>query len=188
MRKQFDTNNIIQARGHRHSGFTLLEGLIALSVISIIISYAFPNLDSFIKRQHGRVAQQTIMQAFKDARADAVNNGQAVVICGSTDGKHCDRGWNQSLIVFRDVNGNHLLDPIDQLIYKKQVTFKGAKLSTYRRYFRVRPMGNLASHPDSFRYCVESQDADQNWRAVVNRLGRVRIDKTERNGEPIRCI
>ena len=51
----------------------------------------------------------------------------------------------------------------------------------------MRWMGALASHPDSFRYCSYSGDEDMNWRAVVNRVGRVRFDKRDRDEGPIRC-
>lgn len=171
----------------RIAGISLLELLIALGITSLLIANALPSFAPILERYHSRMVQHTVLKAFWDARADAVTHGLPVVICGSGDGVNCDYNWNESMIVFRDNNRDEVFNGEDTMLYRKAIVPEGASLRTYRRYFRVRWMGNLASHPDSFRYCSYSGKERMNWRAAVNRVGKVRIDKRDRDGGPVQC-
>ena len=84
-------------------GFTLLELLITGCIIAILAASAAPSFDKYLERKKGMLVRDAIFLAFREAKNDALINHKRVIICGSSDGVHCDYGWNHSLIVFRDL-------------------------------------------------------------------------------------
>ncbi len=100
------------SQAKRQRGFSLIELVMALSIGSILISVAIPNLKVVV--QNNRIQSQIgdFMSDLNLARSEAIKQGRRVTICKSANGSSCttSNGWDQGWIVFVENNGNGLLD------------------------------------------------------------------------------
>lgn len=67
------------------SGFTLLEMLVALGILSLITGLAFPAVQRMTARQQAAAARGTILLALAQARAAAIGGDRAVTLALSPD-------------------------------------------------------------------------------------------------------
>lgn len=103
-------------------GVTLIELLVTLAIIAILAAIAAPSFSDFIakSRVEGRAGE--MVSIFNLARSEALRRGATVSVCKSQNGTSCTTtgDWNQSVLVFSDVNKNGALDGVspnaDQLI------------------------------------------------------------------------
>jgi type IV fimbrial biogenesis protein FimT len=91
----------------RDSGFTLVELLVTLVVVSILLAAGAPAFQDFIK--NNRVTGQTndLVSAIQLARSEALKRGVDTVVCASKDQKTCTNDkdtWVDGWIVFSDLN------------------------------------------------------------------------------------
>jgi type II secretion system protein H len=62
--------------GSREEGFTLVELMVALSVMSIIMAITIPSISNHMALQEIRGSAQQVVDVLRDARDSAVNEGQ----------------------------------------------------------------------------------------------------------------
>jgi len=74
------------------AGFTLIELVITLAIVSIILGYAVPSFAPFLANQRVRTAIADFHHDLTYARADALNNARAVVLEQTTP-LDWRRGW-----------------------------------------------------------------------------------------------
>ena len=91
----------------KEPGFTLVELLITIVVVSILLAAGVPAFQSFIK--NNRVTAQTndLVSAIQLARSEALKRGANVVVCASKDQATCSEDkntWADGWIVFSDLN------------------------------------------------------------------------------------
>jgi type IV fimbrial biogenesis protein FimT len=90
-------------------GFTLVELLITMVVVSVLLATAVPSLMQFVK--NNRLTGQTndLVVAIQMARSEAVKRGTNTVICASSDQVTCtgNTTWASGWIVYSD------FDPTD---------------------------------------------------------------------------
>lgn len=94
----------------RQRGFTLIELMITVVIISIVAGYGVPNLLAFI--QGNRLVTQTneFVTALHLARSEAVKRSSRVTVCASQDGLSCSGAWQGGWIVFADDNNDASFD------------------------------------------------------------------------------
>ncbi len=86
----------------RSAGFTLIELMITVIVLSIVVTIAVPSFISLLQSNQltGQVNQ--LVGALNAARTEAIKMNQHVVLCHSTDGLSCSapsaNGWQGWLI------------------------------------------------------------------------------------------
>jgi type IV fimbrial biogenesis protein FimT len=85
---------------HRPRGFTLIELLVTLVVAAVLMMIALPSFRDLIRRNRVSSASNALIGSLAYARTEAINRGQLVSICPSTDGLACvasgqafDSGW-----------------------------------------------------------------------------------------------
>lgn len=82
-----------------HRGFTLIELMFVLVILSILLLVAVPNYDSVVNESKIDKARYNIASALAFARTEAVKQGQSIrVECGnssacSTSGSWSGEGW-----------------------------------------------------------------------------------------------
>lgn len=70
-------------------GFTLVELLVAMSVLAILISIATPSFSTMLARNKLLASRNDIVNALQFARHESVRTNSAIVVCPSLDGKTC---------------------------------------------------------------------------------------------------
>jgi len=98
------------------SGFTLIEMMIALVVLTVLIVAGFPSFRAILRSN--RIASQTntFLASVNLARTEAIKNNFNAGICASSDGTSCSTAWNTGWIVFDDNNNNGALDGGERIV------------------------------------------------------------------------
>lgn len=81
-------------------GFTLVELMVTLAVLAVLTMVALPSFRDTIRRSRVSAASNALLADLRYARTEAINRGQLVSLCPSSDGSKCtadgtawDAGW-----------------------------------------------------------------------------------------------
>lgn len=97
-------------------GFTLIEMMVAIAVIAILVTVAYPNMQGLIYGQRLSAASNEIIAGVQIARAEAIRRNARVALCASTNGTSCDTasstwaGW----AILADTNADGTPDEMVQ--------------------------------------------------------------------------
>ena len=94
----------------RQQGFTLLEVLVTVGIISIVTALALPALGGVLGNSELRSTGNSLVHALQSARSEAVKRITPVGLCPSTNPDvaepACGGSYTQGWIVYVDENGN----------------------------------------------------------------------------------
>ena len=101
----------------RH-GYTLIELLITLSVVSILSMTVFPNLSALIAQERSTVLTNSLAGALAYARSESVTKQITVITCQSNNLSECNHSenWHNGWIIFADKNKNKQRDSGETLL------------------------------------------------------------------------
>ena len=92
----------------RENGFTLVELLITIVIVTTLLAMSVPSFKDFLK--NNRLVAQTngLVAALQLARSEAVKRGTDTVICASSNLTSCtgNGDWDKGWIVFSDIDRN----------------------------------------------------------------------------------
>lgn len=100
---------------HTH-GFSLIEALTCLLLLSILLSITTTSLGRVIQQQRYQAAASDMINALNYARSKAITHKQRISLCAGQT--HCENSqrWQQQLLIFSDLNGNGQIDTDDTLL------------------------------------------------------------------------
>lgn len=100
------------------AGFTLLECLIAMLVISAILCIALPSYMNSIATARVVHAESVLFEHLTDSMRHSIVGGSSVVMCISPDGSQCSSGtsWSGGWIAFADIDDSRSRDPNEPVI------------------------------------------------------------------------
>lgn len=99
----------------RAMGFSLLESLIVLAVISVLTASGLSVMDGFRRyRFYNDINAQLSMLAF--ARSTAASRYVSVSICPSENGVICGKQWAKGMLAFEDYDGDSALGARDKVL------------------------------------------------------------------------
>lgn len=87
---------------NREKGFTLLELMVALTVLAILLGIGVPSFNAFVETSRLRTAVHDLNTAVLTARSEAVSRRQNAIACrANSTNTACDFGtdWSQGWIV-----------------------------------------------------------------------------------------
>ena len=112
MKKLNESQNIMTR------GFTLIELMVTLAVLSIVLLVGAPSFENLIRdgRLTSQINQSIGLIAF--ARSEASKRtATTITVCGSSDEATCNtNNWESGWLVMSDVDGNQTLDAGDELL------------------------------------------------------------------------
>lgn len=175
------------------NAFTLLEVLFSLAIILFLISLAAPSIQALILKSSIKTQALEIRRALELARGLAVSQGVVFKLCTSDQSYQCVKHSGLRLLVFRDSDNNHRLDPTESL-YLDRTLQQAIKLSASgRSYIRFKNSGE-ALDSGNFLVCAKNRAIDFGRQAIVFRSGRIRLSKDnnhdgydDRGKQQIRC-
>lgn len=95
----------------RSFGFTLVELMIAIAVLTILVTIAAPSFRTTIQNNRITTQLNDFVSSLQLARSEAVKRAQPVSLCISSDSASCTgANWGQGWIVFLDIDGDGALD------------------------------------------------------------------------------
>jgi type IV fimbrial biogenesis protein FimT len=171
----------------RQRGFTLVEALTVLAVVSVLFGLAAPGLREAADAMRVRAATSQLLSELNHARAEAIRRNARVVVCKSRDLETCaDAGeWDQGWIVFHDANNNAARDADEAVIRRVQGAGEGLRIvgnGTVADYVSFTGFGGPRLTSGAFQagtitVCRASGEAAEARQLVVNAVGRARIQK-----------
>lgn len=92
-------------------GFTLIELIVTLAVVSILLLTGIPMLNQMTTSNRLSTQINTVAGSLAIARSESIKRGTSITLCGSTDGATCDTdSWESGWIIFADADNNAVLD------------------------------------------------------------------------------
>lgn len=168
------------------SGFTLLEALVVLAVLSVLLGLAAPALTGLRERQQLQARAEALWNSLMLARTQAVLHQQHVTVCTASNGA-CDPAadWHAGWLVFLDPNRNGQRDADERLIEQVDALPGALRITgnaTVNRIIGYGAEGRSESLTGAFQagtvsVCTFGQS--QAWQVVINAVGRPRLQKTE---------
>lgn len=170
-------------RQSRHSmrGFTLLDMLIAVTILALVLGIAIPGVTHAVARVRAVSARTALTAALFDAHRNATVLGRQVVVCAGHDGG-CSGGvdWSDGWIVFIDDDHDRQLGPAERVVRQESRLPRGVGLRGTVGRSRVvyLPNGSNAGSNATFTLCDRRgpQDAE---RLILANGGRLRRDRAE---------
>ncbi|MGE4348232.1 MAG: GspH/FimT family pseudopilin [Candidatus Berkiella sp.] len=100
----------------RIKGFSLLELLIALSILAIIMGLSSSAFVGRIQKESSETIAQQIFHSLHFARMEAIKANQIVSVCGTSDFQSCSLDWTQGSMVYIDVNRDGTFSSEDTIL------------------------------------------------------------------------
>jgi len=157
------------------NGFTLLELLITLTIVSLLMAIGVPSMRDFIKNDRLVTQINTLVGHLAYARSEAALRHQSVVVCASGTQTSCStNNWSAGWIIFVDSDNNSdfsagedMLRVVDALSGGNSLTSTVGSLVIYdKRGFAPDSVG-------SFTLCDDRGDAHKKS-ITISTTGRVR--------------
>ena len=170
-------------------GFTLVELLLVLSILSILLGLSLPNFQAMYAQRQADVVIRKVSKAIQLARMSAIRTGQLVTLCRSDSGVECGGQWRDGIIVFSDRNGDRKINQDDVL--QQFITFPGINGSLKwrafqnRQYLQITNQGFTRYQNGNFTYCPNNGDASLARQLIINRTARIRF-AIDSDGDGIR--
>jgi type IV fimbrial biogenesis protein FimT len=177
------------ARARLPRGFTLLELLTTLSLMTIVATMVVPSFVDLIKDNRIVVSMNRLVTALQLARSLAVRAGDNAILCPSRNGLNCARTnqWKYGWIIFSDPNHNNRRDP-GEIILRRDNHAAQLDITSGRRTYRIRYFSDGTSYfsNTTFVFCDDRGGASA--RAVIlSNGGRPRSSDVDPYGGPLRC-
>ncbi len=160
------------------TGFTLIELMIVLLIVSVVSAIGGPIFNETIKRNRLRTQADRILTTLNLTRSEAVKRNQSVSICRSSDGVSCTGDWEDGWIVFTNRDGDDTVDAgVDQVIrvyrgINKGYTLSGTIAASTLTYFGD---GSYAGGAGTINICSPDANVEQGWSLMLNKVGRPRV-------------
>lgn len=175
----------------KYTGFTLLEILIILSIVSIVSGFGLPSINNVLTAN--KISQQVnqLVGTLAYSRSEAIKRQQRITLCQSIDNIKCDKSgdWSHGWILFIDTNRNRVVDEDEKLLHENKpmsqlhINFNG---SGGRDGYVVYKSDGSAFPNGSFIICHPG-NKDAAKALIIKHNGRLRTsDKTSR-GKTIEC-
>lgn len=154
------------------TGFTLLELMIAVVILSILVTLAVPSFRQMIANNRASSQANQLLQLVTLARSEAVRRNRSVTLCRATVVTTCagTGNWADGVVLFADANGNGQIDVATDEVIRSllpyapgttvtgntnvtaRITFNPQGLSTNNGTFTIVPAGSTTS--TQYRYLV----------------------------------
>jgi type IV fimbrial biogenesis protein FimT len=99
-------------------GYTLIELMSMLAVVSILVSVGLPMLNVFFDSNRMVSNTNDLVAGLNIARSEAIKQQMRVTLCQSADNASCTGSgqWEDGWIVFQDPNGNATVDGGERIL------------------------------------------------------------------------
>lgn len=170
-------------------GFSLIELIISLTIISILMLVIMPSMHDLFSRNSSNLQVDKIFSNLQFARAEAIKRGNAIVFCKSKNNVTCDldddNDWSEGQIIINQQN-NVLIRVLDKLPMGDKLFWS----STFGKnnLLNFLPSGTTGDQQGTFLYCHFENDKQVIAKAIiVQDTGHIRISDLTIDDKPIVC-
>lgn len=171
-----------------HVGFSLVEILVAIALVAITLSFSIPGFSALRQRNYRAVAVNELVSHLNFARHTALQQGEEVVVCPSSNASQCDdsRSWINGWITWanRDRDNPPVRDEDEPLLRVAGAVNGGLSLNANRNSFEFRPFGGAIN--GTWVIC-DARNQTPGLAIIVSTAGRVRLSATMADGSALNC-
>ncbi|MBR9885267.1 MAG: prepilin-type N-terminal cleavage/methylation domain-containing protein [Oceanospirillales bacterium] len=174
-------------RTNKSCGFTLVELLVVIAVISLIASFTVPSLGSLLNSTRRQSAVSDMIALINFARNTAIMEQRTITMCPLDQTNRCSNNWNNTPItVFRDSDADRVLSSRNDIVRVKHLTKGGSWKASIanRSYFRFFATGQASYAIGNMVWCPDDLDNQMAAQVVINMGGRPRLS-TDLDGDGI---
>lgn len=174
-------------------GFTLVEMLAVLAILSTLLLMAAPSFRSVIQNNRLLTESHSLRAALNNARSEAVTQQTFVTFCRSEDGATCSGDWSDGYIAFTDHDGDGMVDeaeeppgdPADEIFLVAQTDTLGVTITYSNGLNRVRydSMGFVRDFSGTLELCDERGPLHAKG-LIISRVGHVVSARDRYTAEP----
>jgi type IV fimbrial biogenesis protein FimT len=161
-------------------GFTLMEALVALAVVSILAAVALPAWSHARAAANSGSVRAGLAASLLDAIRHSAVAGSEVVICPTQGTDQCSNSskWDKGWIVFADLNGNRIRDSNETRLADGPPLPDGVHLRSTAGRVRLvfQPNGGNAGSNVTFTLC-DSRGPDFASSLVLSNSGNLRTGR-----------
>lgn len=150
-------------------GFTLIEFMVAISILAIASAIALPNLNEFLVRMRVDNQISELNRLLLTARNTAITSEQNVVVCplasrSVTRSSTCTSNWNNRISVFIDVNNDGVYNPSNNAAITERLVSVKTQLENNDRWqftsnrITYTPSGRVLVNSGNFNYCPQGHN------------------------------
>lgn len=152
-------------------GVTLIELLVALSVLAILLTVGVPSLAGFVSSQKLDSTVQLLKDSYSQARFEAVTRQQSVILCPlDLSAGSCGNDWSEGLLSYLDLNGDNSFDPLQDRLVRQNEFPNGVQVDYgKRRQLKLTVKGATG---DSGTFTVNVSGVSKTL--IVSNIGRIR--------------
>ncbi len=118
----------------KSAGFTLIELMVAMTLLIITMTIAIPSMQSTIQNNRAISVTNDLVASLNLARSEAIKRGVSVSICPASDQNFtaCGSNWNNGWLIFVNPDENNVFanSAAEPLIRVQQVTGQGLSISS----------------------------------------------------------
>ncbi len=179
-------------RVRKQQGFTLVELMIAVLVLSLLLALGAPAFSNMVKNNRLLSEVYALRSILNNARSEALAQRRPVTVCSSSDGVSCtnEANWNVGYLAFVDNNRNAVVnDPNDPagdrvfMVKDSPVPSVSIKYSNPANRVIFDSRGNASGFNGTFTLC-DDRGATEARGVIVYAVGKVHASVEMDPNEP----
>tara|TARA_B110000879_G_scaffold79421_1_gene110446 strand:+ start:93 stop:626 length:534 start_codon:yes stop_codon:yes gene_type:complete len=161
------------------NGFTLIEMLVSILILSILLLLASPSFSVLISNNIMISEVYTMRATISHARSEALARREPVVICPTTDGLACtdSNNWSAGYMTFVDTDDNNIADssdPDEEVIqWESRQSTVAIVFDNANKRVRFGGQGFAQDHGGTFTFCDKRGSTDARA-LILNPAGSLR--------------
>jgi len=170
-------------------GFTLVEIMIALAVLSILGTLAVPGFTNLYLDSSRTSAVNAFIHTIFLARSEAIKRGDIVSVCKSSNASSCENGasdWNRGWIVFANSDRDEppVRDDDEPVLYVSE-GWRSGTISSNRTAFSFRP--HIQGVINGTVVFCDRRGSTTARAIIISHVGRPRVARRDASNRPLTC-
>ncbi len=169
-------------------GFTLIEMIIALSIVAILAAVAIPSFAAIQQSAARRTALNNFWHAIFLARSEAVKRNAVIALCKSNNGQTCDNDsddWSGGWIVFDNLDHDEPAQrDTNEPVLQVYSASPAVHITSNRKTFSFRPTTQGVVN-GTIVFCDTAGHGAQ--AIIISHTGRPRQSSLDASNKPLQC-
>lgn len=175
----------------RGNAFSLVEVMVTLAVAGVLLAAAAPGFMAMVYNDRISAEINGLLADVDLARLEAIKRNRDVVLCRSSDGRHCSRStgpnadWSSGWIVYVNSDGDTKRDPEEPLLQVRSALPQGMSLR-FNQWWRVIYHPNGGARNGTFTLC-DFRGSKHARALILYYTGRPRVSDKRPGSHPLDC-
>jgi type IV fimbrial biogenesis protein FimT len=159
-------------------GFSLLELLAVIAIISIMVYLVFPSQQQQVARTQADILKTQLLTSIHYAQQQSQSRGESITLCALEDNHTCGTNWNNGQLIFIDkagkgrvANENDVLSITHTSQVKGKLALQSARKLDYLTFSSIEDETNNGT----FSFYAANQQKPE-WKIIISENGRARIE------------